>query len=55
MLRGMGTMLALPLLEAMAPLEALAAGAAKTYPTRMAFIFVPNGIHMPAWRPFSGP
>jgi len=50
-LRGLGTMMALPLLEAMAPAELLAAGAAKTYPTRLAFVFVPNGIHMPAWRP----
>ncbi|MCC6727752.1 MAG: DUF1552 domain-containing protein [Chthonomonadales bacterium] len=50
-LRGVGTAMALPLLEAMAPLPALAAPSRARRATRMAFLFVPNGIHMPAWRP----
>jgi hypothetical protein len=49
-LRGVGTAMALPLLEAMLPLSALAQSVKKR-PNRMAFVFVPNGIHMPAWRP----
>jgi hypothetical protein len=54
LLRGAGAMLALPLLEAMLPLPVLArslgVGAAAA-PKRLAFLFVPNGIHMDAWRP----
>lgn len=51
-LRGLGATMALPLLEAMRPVQMLAAaaGAAKT-PVRMAFLFVPNGAHMPDWTP----
>lgn len=49
-LRGTGTALALPLLEAMAPVgkTAFAAGGA---PARMLAWYLPCGIHMPAWRP----
>ncbi len=50
-LRGVGTMMALPLLEAMLPLNALAQSIKKARPNRMAFLFVPNGMHMPAWTP----
>ncbi len=50
-LRGAGTVMALPLLEAMVPLTALAQSVKKEKPLRMAFFFVPNGIHMPAWTP----
>lgn len=53
-LRGAGTALALPWLEAMTPRTVLggtAAGAAADAPRRMAFFYVPNGVHMPAWRP----
>jgi Protein of unknown function (DUF1552) len=50
-LRGVGTAMALPLLEAMLPLSALAQSAKKARPNRMAFLFVPNGAHMPAWTP----
>ncbi len=47
-LRGLGTAVALPLLESMAqPLFA----AGKTYPKRMAFVYVPNGINMAQWVP----
>ena len=45
-LRGLGTVMALPLLEAMAPMAALAGPVKKGRPNRMAFIFVPNGAHM---------
>lgn len=49
-LRGLGTMMALPLLESMAPVTALAS-AMKPTPIRVGFIFVPNGISMPLWTP----
>ncbi len=51
-LRGVGTALALPWLEAMGPLSAWADSTAQDRaPNRMAFIYVPNGVHMPDWRP----
>ena len=53
-LRGLGTVMALPMLEAMAPgasLAATAAGAVKTAPKRMAFLYVPNGANMADWIP----
>jgi hypothetical protein len=48
----LGTAVALPLLDAMQPVgsRALAAAAASP-PVRMAFLFVPNGMIMPAFRP----
>lgn len=49
-LRGAGTMMALPWLEAMVPLTASAASP-KVIPVRMAFLFVPNGIDMAGWTP----
>ena len=53
-LRGLGAALALPALDAMRG-DAFAAGAPTSepggHPRRMAFIFVPNGIHMPDWTP----
>jgi hypothetical protein len=42
---------ALPLLDAMAPVVARAAGESKPGPARMAFVYVPNGKHMPDWTP----
>ncbi len=51
-LRGFGTALSLPLLEAMMPLTALAQSGSKAkHPVRMAFVFVPNGINMEHWTP----
>jgi hypothetical protein len=50
LLQGAGASLALPWLEAMSVKQASAASAA-TIPTRVAFFYVPNGVHMPAWRP----
>ncbi len=50
-LRGLGTAVALPMLEGMLPAVSRAAGEAVKPPTRMAFVFVPNGMHMPDWTP----
>jgi len=51
-LRGVGTAVALPLLDAMLPLTALAQSATKaSRPMRMAFMFVPNGMSMEHWTP----
>ena len=49
-LKGVGTAMALPLLDAMMPIGALAK-AADAHPNRMAFIFIPNGAHMRDWTP----
>ncbi|QGJ68415.1 Secreted protein containing DUF1552 [Planctomycetales bacterium 10988] len=48
-LKGIGVSLGLPYLEAMAPLAQ--AKTIATPPTRMAFVFFPNGAIMPNWRP----
>jgi hypothetical protein len=51
-LRGLGTAMALPLLEAMLPLGALAQSVVKkARPNRMAFMFVPNGVNLATWTP----
>lgn len=52
-LRGVGTVVALPFLESIAPRLAAASAArgSVTPPRRTAFIYVPNGVHMPAWTP----
>ena len=52
-LRGIGTAIALPMLESMVPLRALAGAAdvAKPLPKRMAFVYVPNGANMADWTP----
>ena len=50
-LRGAGATLALPLLDAMVPaLTATSRTAANPVP-RLGYIYVPNGIHMPLWKP----
>src|SRR4051794_27809359 len=46
-LRGLGAVIGLPLLEAMMPVSAQA----PTAPRRMAIINVPNGITMDQWTP----
>ena len=53
MLKGVGAMLGLPLLEAMAPLTALSAAArAKSkYPVRMAVLYMANGVNPRQWAP----
>ncbi len=51
-LRGLGTAIALPLLDVMSPTRLLAAAAAESKsPMRMGFFYVPNGMHMPDWTP----
>lgn len=51
-LRGLGTAIALPLLDSMSPTRLLAAGGAEpAAPIRMGFFYVPNGMHMPDWTP----
>ena len=55
-LRGLGTAIALPWLEAMAsPAPLIASTTHRTAivspPVRMAFLYVPNGMHMPDWNP----
>jgi hypothetical protein len=52
LLKGIGTAIALPWLEAMLPASLCAAPAAKS-PRRMAFFYVPNGVMMPDWTPTS--
>jgi hypothetical protein len=49
-LRGMGTAVALPFLDAMSPALASSKLPGKT-PVRMAFVYVPNGIDMRHWNP----
>ena len=49
-LRGMGAAISLPMLESMMPRTALGAPTPDA-PRRMAFVYVPNGIHMPDWTP----
>lgn len=48
-LRGLGVAVGLPLLESMTARRA--AGEEQRPPCRMAFLYVPNGIHMPDWTP----
>jgi hypothetical protein len=45
-LRGVGSVLALPMLDAMVPAFVKAAGAS---PTRMAILYFPNGVQMDTW------
>jgi len=50
-LRGIGAAIGLPFLDAMTPAFAAPAKSAGKPPTRMAFVYVPNGIVMPEWTP----
>ncbi len=57
-LRGLGTVMALPFFESALPAARLlgattASGAAKVFPTRMAFVYIPNGANMAYWTPQS--
>jgi hypothetical protein len=49
LLRGLGTAVALPAFESLAPAMARADSAG--VPTRMAVLYVPNGVFMDRWRP----
>ena len=52
LLRGLGSAVGLPLLDVMSPTRLLsAASPAEKTPLRMAFFYVPNGMHMPDWTP----
>ncbi len=56
MLRGMGAMLSLPLLDAMAPVSLLAGTDAKNpatrkYPVRTAVLYMANGVNPNTWAP----
>src|SRR5262245_7887669 len=52
-LRGLGTAIALPALEAMMPRTAFgaAASAAAPGPKRLAWLYIPNGVDFPNWLP----
>jgi len=53
-LRGVGTALALPWLEGMGSYQTWAQAVKdtpKALPRRMAFLYVPNGVHMETWTP----
>ena len=52
-LRGLGTAVALPVLDAMRPAVALANTGfpSAEVPRRMAILLVPNGVHVPDWTP----
>lgn len=49
-LRGLGVSLALPMLECMVPGVTRAASSFGP-PRRLAFVYLPNGMHMPDWTP----
>lgn len=52
LLRGLGTTVALPMFDAMASTRLLtAAEQEESPPLRMAFLYVPNGMHMADWTP----
>jgi hypothetical protein len=57
MLKGLGATIALPFLEAMIPRQVYgavaraAAATSKVYPTRMAAVYLPNGVTLPQWKP----
>ena len=50
-LRGLGTAVALPILDAMTPALAASRVGAASGPKRLAFVYVPNGIIMKDWTP----
>ena len=55
MLKGVGAMMSLPMLEAMRPLGAIASKSASTaaakHPTRLAVLYMANGVNPHAWTP----
>lgn len=50
-LRGVGAVLALPVLDAMVPALSAAGKVAVSSPTRLSFVYVPNGVIMDKWTP----
>jgi hypothetical protein len=51
MLKGMGAMLSLPLLDAMEPWRSDALENSRKYPVRLAVLYMPNGVNPHAWTP----
>jgi len=49
-LRGLGAVMALPLLDAMIPLRARAAATAAAKPRRSVFVYIPNGVNGMTWQ-----
>jgi hypothetical protein len=50
-LKGFGAAIAVPFLEAMAPNLAWGAPAKASFPTRLGFFYVPNGVNLADWVP----
>src|ERR1700754_3139589 len=50
-LRGLGTALALPLLDAMMPSMTALADTPAAHAKRLGFLYVPMGAHRPMWTP----
>jgi hypothetical protein len=50
-LQGASALIGLPLLDAMVPALGFAQGANRTPPTRLCFVYVPNGVVMQNWTP----
>ncbi len=51
LLKGLGTTLALPLLDAMVPALARAQSVATKAPNRISTVYLPNGVMMDKWTP----
>jgi hypothetical protein len=51
MLKGMGAMMSLPMLEAMAPRKAFGAAPISKPPVRMAALYMANGVNPQTWEP----
>jgi len=50
-LRGLGTLMGLPVLESLTPRGFAAAAQAPANPVRMAFLYTPNGVNVDHWYP----
>ncbi len=50
-LKGLGTAMALPVLEAMTPAAKAVTAENRAAPVRLAFVFFPNGAIIPSWTP----
>ncbi|MCI0408697.1 MAG: DUF1552 domain-containing protein [Acidobacteria bacterium] len=50
-LKGLGTAIALPVLEAMMPTLGIASTVPKAPPLRAAFFYIPTGVYLPDWTP----
>ena len=51
LLKGLGTAIALPLLDAMSPAMTAAASNIALSPRRLGFVYIPMGTHLPKWTP----